>query len=404
MSTRPPTVTAPARRPMCARCRRPEVVCYCAHLPHLPTRTRVLVLQHPREEWVGIGTARMAHLALPSSTLRVGVDFALDPVVVEALAGTTPSYLLFPGRDAVDVRSIASEAASEGAAGAPVNLVLLDGTWAQARTLLRLNPAIGALPRIAFTPARPSDYRIRRQPAEFCVSTIEALAEVLTILEPDGGPFERLLDPFRAMVARQQWFETEVRTGRHRRPPGSPRRKPARPTLATRLAADWPRLVCIQGESNGWPIDHATRPPPETVHFVACRPATGETYEIVLAARNGLAPLTPRHLELPEERMRDGASLDAWRRSWEAFARPDDVVVQWGAFHAELACAEGLAMPQRRIDLRAEMAQAIGRRAGTVEACAARLNAQPVPVALPGRGGRRLAALVSLVHALRPAP
>jgi DTW domain-containing protein len=394
MST--PTPTVPARRPMCARCRRPEVVCYCAHLPCLPTRTRVLVLQHPREEWVGIGTARMAHLALPSSTLRVGVDFALDPVVVEALAGAAPSYLLFPGRDAVDVRTIPRDTA--------VNLVLLDGTWAQARTLLRLNPAVGALPRIAFTPTRPSDYRIRRQPAEFCVSTIEALAEVLTILEPDGGPFERLLDPFRAMVARQEWFETEVRTGRHRREPGRPRRKPARPTLAARLTADWPRLVCIHGEANGWPVAHETRPPPETVHFLACRPATGETYEIVLAARNGLAPLTPRHLELPEARMRDGASLDAWRQSWQAFARPDDVVVQWGAFHAELASAEGIAVPSRRIDLRAEMAQAINRRAGTVEACATRLGATTAPLDLPGRGGRRLAALVGLVRALRPAP
>ena len=36
-------------RPVCARCRRPSAVCYCAHLLSLPTRTRVVFLQHPRE-------------------------------------------------------------------------------------------------------------------------------------------------------------------------------------------------------------------------------------------------------------------------------------------------------------------------------------------------------------------
>jgi len=70
---------------VCARCRRPQVVCYCAQLSRLPTRTRVLVLQHPRERRVGIGTARMAQLALPNSFLRVGINFADDPVVAPFL-------------------------------------------------------------------------------------------------------------------------------------------------------------------------------------------------------------------------------------------------------------------------------------------------------------------------------
>jgi DTW domain-containing protein YfiP len=62
-----------AHRAICARCRRPESVCYCAHLVSLPTRTRVLLLQHPRERHVPIGTARLAHLCLPGSELSLGV-------------------------------------------------------------------------------------------------------------------------------------------------------------------------------------------------------------------------------------------------------------------------------------------------------------------------------------------
>jgi DTW domain-containing protein YfiP len=45
----------------------------------------VLLLQHPKERRVGVGTARMAHLALPNSELRVGLDFSADPVVQAAV-------------------------------------------------------------------------------------------------------------------------------------------------------------------------------------------------------------------------------------------------------------------------------------------------------------------------------
>jgi len=81
-------------RALCERCRRPTSVCYCAHITPLQTRTRVIVLQHPRERDVGIGTARIARLCLPGAVLRVGIDFSDDPVVQAALAsGETMSSI-----------------------------------------------------------------------------------------------------------------------------------------------------------------------------------------------------------------------------------------------------------------------------------------------------------------------
>jgi len=381
---------------VCARCRRPQVVCYCAQLPRLPTRTRVVVLQHPRERRVGIGTARMAQLALPNSFLHVGINFADDPVVHALLSGAAPSYLLFPGPDARDVRELSLEQ--------PITLVVVDGTWSQARTLVRVNPALAALPRIAFTPRRPSAYdRIRREPADFCVSTIEALTEVLNVLEPDSPPFDPLLVPFHAMVERQERFASEVAASRHQ---GRQRKlRPRGPTLAMRLAAEWPRLVCIQGEANGWPARDPARHEPEIVHFVACRPATGELYEAVVAPRRPLAPLTPQHIDLPAARLAAGGSVESWQRSWQAFCPPDSVVVQWGAFYTSLAAAEGLSIPTRRIDLRGELTHSSVRpRGATLEDCIAQHNLSIAPPALDGRGGRRLAALVALVTALAGEP
>jgi DTW domain-containing protein len=387
-------VTTIEPRVACGRCGRPVVVCFCDHITLLPTRHRLLLLQHPRERVKGIGTARLAHLALPGSQLRVGVDFADDPVV-RALLAQPPAYVLFPGPQA--------QAPEQLPRDRPITLVVLDGTWAQARKLLTLNPAIAALPRVAFQPRRPSAYEIRRQPAEFCVSTIEALAEVLERLEPEGPRFDRLLDPFRAMVERQRWFETAVQSRRHRRLGPRPARTGGRPGLGDRLAADWDRLVCVQGEANAWARRAPGHQPPETVHWVAHRLATGERFEAIIAPRRPLAPGTSRHIGLPAEALDAGIGVEAWQRAWASFVRPDDRLIGWGTYYRDLAASEGLSLAAPFQDLRPELSHQLRRRVGTVEAAAEALQVDPDELGIPGRAGRRLALLVSLLRGSRPA-
>lgn len=397
---------SPARplRPTCARCRRPTAVCYCAHIHTLPTRTRVVLLQHPRERHVGVNTARMAHLALPNSLLRLGLDFSVDPVVSAELASSPDTYLLFPGPNARDAAALPRDR--------PITLVVLDGTWWQARKLYKLNPALAALPQVAFSPRQASEYRIRRQPAAFCLSTIEALAEVLPMLEPPGQPLGRLLDPFHAMVARQERFAVEVASARHRHL-GPPRpRAPAAGAADQAMAAlreVWPRLVCLYGEANAWPKRQRDRPDTELVHWLAVRPATGETYEAVIAPRRPLAPAIAARLGIDEQALRAGHSLESWRRSWAKFLRPDDVPVTWGMFHVGLAAADGVPLPEpeRFVDLRQEAPGRWRRRVRTVaDAEAALAEAEE---ALPQwrlsvephrRGGQRLTSLVRILSSL----
>ncbi len=255
-----------AHRAICARCRRPESVCYCAHLVSLPTRTRVLLLQHPRERHVPIGTARLAHLCLPGSELRVGVDFDDDAQVRAALGGGGPTYLLFPGPNAIDL----AEANLPG----PITLVVVDGTWWQARKLLKRNAALAALPQIRFTPRAPSNYRIRREPADHCVATVEALAQVLGALEGDPERFAALLRPFEAMIDTQLHYARTVR-GARRRHAVHHARHPARPRTPALLRERPDDVVCLHGEANAWPARAAVDHPAEIVHWIARRPRTG---------------------------------------------------------------------------------------------------------------------------------
>src|SRR5450432_4674900 len=84
-------------REMCWRCRRPSRVCYCAAVQPIATRTRVVILQHPRESSVPINTARIAELSLSNSTLHVGLDFGSDRGLAEALGNSAaPAVLLYP--------------------------------------------------------------------------------------------------------------------------------------------------------------------------------------------------------------------------------------------------------------------------------------------------------------------
>jgi hypothetical protein len=90
-----------------------------------------------------------------------------------------------------------------------------------------------------------------------------------------------------------------------------------------------------------------------------------------------------------------------WHDAWTAFARPDDVLVMWGTYYRDLAVADGLPLAVPSMNLRDEVSRLLGLRFGTVEASMASLGAAPAPLALAGRGGRRLAALVGALQSLR---
>jgi DTW domain-containing protein len=365
-------------------------VCYCEHLVSLPTRTRVVLLQHPRERHVPIGTARLAHLCLPNSALHVGVDFDDDGQVRAALAGDDgrPAYLLFPGPTAIDL----AVARPEG----PITLVVVDGTWWQARKLLKRNTALRALPQIRFTPAAPSNYRIRREPADHCVATVEALSLVLGALEGDPARFAALLRPFEQMIDTQLHYARTVRGARHRHALHRARRA-RRPPMGALLRANADNVLCVHGEANAWPARAADGPPPEIVHWVARRARTGEMFEAVIKPRRPLAPSIPRFIGIAPARLAGGESWDSFRARWEAFVRPDDFACTWGRYASDLVEAEGLTLPTARLDLRPVTGTYLGTRTGTVEACSARMDLAVGGPLAAGRGGARLAALSAIV-------
>ncbi len=155
-------------------------------------------------------------------------------------------------------------------------------------------------------------------------------------------------------------------------------------------------MLLVQGEANAWPKRHPDHQPPEIVHWVAHRPATGETFEALVAPRRPLAPGSTAHTGLSAVELMAGDSPAAWHERWRAFVRPDDVIVSWGRYYTDLATSDGLSLGPTGIDVRVALSQMKHQRAGTLEDWVTRLGLTPPPLALPGRAGRRLAALRAL--------
>jgi hypothetical protein len=330
----------------------------------------------------------LVELQLERAERHVAIKLGEVPALTARLNdAAAPPILLYPGPDARDL-------AEEPPTG-PVTLVVLDGTWWQAKKLFQQNPELSQLPRYSLSPSSPSRYRIRREPALHCISTIEAIGEALALLEPTGFDREALLMPFEAMVEHQLHY-AEVRGARRHLAFRNRPRKPRVPKLLLEREAD---LVVAYGEANAWPRGSELGGDAEVVHWVAERVQSGERFEALMAPRRPLSPSFQGHARVASELVLAGESLTSFRERWAAFVRPNDLLAGWGFYASERLVAEGMSLPER-LDLRTLARRQLRKKTGEVAACAAALGAVASVPWAHGRAGERLSAAVAVTRAL----
>ena len=190
------TSNPPPPRSRCERCLRPCLHCLCSLIPYLTNTTHVLVIQHPSEQKHALNTGRMLTLGLARADLLITESLAEHPQWLLKLQDPEwRTELLFPGEQ---VPLLALQPADSR----PRRLVLLDGTWRKARKLLHLNSSLQALAKVSLPAGLHSRYRLRKVPEAGALSSIEAGAEALRLLEPEL-PVEQLLIPFDALIDAQ---------------------------------------------------------------------------------------------------------------------------------------------------------------------------------------------------------
>ena len=365
-------------RTYCASCGRPPVVCLCDALVSLSPATRVVVLAHPREAYNAIGTGWMVERCFGARRF-VGVELQNDAGFLNALSDrAAPPILLSPGPDALDL--------NESPPAGPVTLVVLDGTWGHVRSLLRHNPILRTIPRYAFSPPRPSNYRIRREPGAACVSTIEATVYALAVLEPLRGSAidpSLALRPFEVMVDRQIVIAQEKKESRHLRAAIARRVKKGLPLRRAHSLAGR-ELVVVHGEANAWPRGSTYCQNPELVHVLAERLSTGERFEALVKPSYPLSPGFSHHTGIADSHVMSGEAREAFRARFAEFLREGDQLAVWGSYVYPLLAREMPNLPTR-VDLRAYAIKRLGRAAGDTKATADALGA---PEASPWTIGR----------------
>lgn len=151
------------------------------------------MLQHPKEQSRCLQTGRMLELGLAEGRCllyrgKVFPNHKADDTLREILTDTKRTLLLYPTKDAVPIDEVDI---SEG----PFNVVLIDGTWPQAKAIFTRSPALHRLRQVKLVGNDTSHYVIRTQPAEGCLSTLETAASALATLEQDPSIKGVLVQP-----------------------------------------------------------------------------------------------------------------------------------------------------------------------------------------------------------------
>lgn len=179
----------------------------------LETRTRVLVLQHPQEQDHAVSSAALLLASLPKAELRVGLSWpGFAQCLGEADADPSRWVCLYPAslKRALTPAEMKEPVVLLDRHGEPLpsaqridGVVVLDGSWSQAKTLWWRNPWLLKLGRAVLHPREPGIYgKLRKEPRREAVSSLEAVAEVLVANGEPEAVRDGLRRVFRTMVQR----------------------------------------------------------------------------------------------------------------------------------------------------------------------------------------------------------
>jgi len=305
--------TEPGNR--CFQCFRPTQLCYCGSVPQIQNRTSIMILQHRRERFHPFNTARIVAQALRQCKLMVDHNEELARQF-NACELSENVGLLYPGTEARLLTELPP-------AQRPDQLVIIDGTWHHAKTLLREIPRLQTLPRYKLAPSVPGNYRIRREPNLHALSTLEATVDALKSLEPTTAGLDQLLDVFTAMIDNQI-----AKSSNHWR--RNSRRQVGATNIPRSLTGDLSRIVVAYGErERGERHDRVlpTRNQGALIYWNAKRMVSNEFFQCAIRSPSFEDAHFLKYLRLSPEVIRDAVTPDAFRRQWKAFLRPGDQIV-----------------------------------------------------------------------------
>lgn len=165
---------------VCENCCRPKNSCFCGKVRDSSNRLRVVILQHPQEQFKLLNSSRLTHMLLKNSSLFMGLSWANFKKVAgpDEMPSQWGVLYLKPGREKIHTPLSISSPKKQPVTdpGFLKGIIALDGTWKQSKALWWRNAWLLKLNRISLNPQFIS---LRPQVKSEGLSTIEAVAFAL---------------------------------------------------------------------------------------------------------------------------------------------------------------------------------------------------------------------------------
>ncbi len=166
------------QRDTCYKCYRPKTSCMCEYFTTIDTKTKFVILMHPKEyRKTKNGTGHFTNKSLSNSEIHIGIDFSNNKRINQIIEDETNScYILYPDKNSIKL--------NEEPIDTDKNIVLfiIDSTWACSKKMLRVSKNLKYLKRVSFISNKLSNFRIKEQPNSYCLSTIESTQYILELL------------------------------------------------------------------------------------------------------------------------------------------------------------------------------------------------------------------------------
>ncbi len=203
-------------RDLCLKCLRPKEACLCKYIKTVQTNIKFVFLMHPKEaKKQRTGTGRLASNSLPDSEILVGINFT-DNARLNSLLND-PQYfpvLMYPEENALTAKSPELKSALCKDENKKLLVLIVDSTWFCSHKILKQSKNIMALPKLSFYGTYKSIFTFKREPYEYCVSTIESCYYLIKELQGNDlestecNP-EALMEIFKRMIRFQLEKENE---------------------------------------------------------------------------------------------------------------------------------------------------------------------------------------------------
>ncbi|TGE81289.1 DTW domain-containing protein [Pseudoalteromonas sp. KS88] len=178
-------------RALCPNCQFSPLTCLCNDLVAVNNKLKIIILQHPSEVKVTKNTAKLLNLCLSQCTVIHGESQEDFQFLTDLPTKTTA--LLYPNEHAI-LLDTKDEKVNELKTQL-THLIVLDGTWKKAFKIMQLTPKLNDFVSVSFNCIPTNRYHIRKAPRVDSLSTLEAVAYSLMLVEQqDPTPLYTVLD------------------------------------------------------------------------------------------------------------------------------------------------------------------------------------------------------------------